>query len=514
MDHLPGEQIHNFHGGLRLRHHKKISCHDPIARLPMPERLLIAVNQHAGAAATPLVKPGYRVLKGQLLAEAPGVPGARVHAPTSGSIAAVLDAPVPHPLGLSEPVIVLETDGKDESVDTNPIWDFRQLTPDALLERINHAGITGLGGAVFPTAIKVNAARDAGIHTLVLNGSECEPYISCDEMLMREDPQRIIQGAQILHHVLGTKRVIFYIEDQMGAVQQALETAIEDLKASVVRLARVTTIYPEGGERQLVQVLTGKQVPSGGFPTDVGILVQNVGTVAAVADAVLDDMPLIQRVVTVSGEGVNHPRNLRVLLGTPMGHLIRHCGGYHKGAARMVMGGPLMGIPLQGDNLPVTKACNCILVLTEDDIKPPQPEMPCINCGECVRVCPAQLLPQQLHWYIRAKEFDKVEKLNLSDCIECGCCDVVCPSHIPLVEYYRFGKDELRKRDQEREDADSARKRFESRELRLEQVKIEQRLRREQKKKAIGDNATRQANIDAAVARSKARKLQQEPGIE
>lgn len=506
MDHLPGEQVHRFHGGLRLRHHKKISCRDPIARLPMPEHLVIAINQHAGPPAQSVVKPGYRVLKGQLIAEAPDVPGARVHAPTSGSVTAVQEEPVPHPLGVPQPCIMLQSDGKDESVEHEPIWDFRQLEPELLLERINRAGITGLGGAVFPTAIKVNAARDAGIHTLVLNGAECEPFISCDEMLMREDPQRIIQGAQILHRVLGTKRVIFYIEDQMGAVKLALQTAVEDLKASAIRIVRVSTIYPEGGERQLVQVLTGQEVPSGGFPTDIGILVQNVGTVAAIADAVLDDMPLIQRIVTVTGEGINHPRNLRVLIGTPISHLIRHCGGYHEGATRMVMGGPLMGVPLAGDGLPVTKACNCVLVLTEDDIRPPQAEMPCINCGECVRVCPAQLLPQELHWYIRAKDFDTVEKLNLADCIECGCCDVVCPSHIPLVEHYRYGKSELLALAAERGNAEAARKRYESRELRLQRVKVEQRERREAKKKAIADTGSRQANIDAAVARSKARR--------
>ncbi len=410
--------------------------------------------------------------------------------------------------------IILQPDGKDETGELEPIWDFRQLEPEQLLERINRAGIAGLGGATFPTSIKLDAARDPGIHALVLNGSECEPYISCDEMLMREDPQRIIQGSQILHRVLGTKRVIFYIEDQMGAVKKALETAVEDLKASAARFARVSTIYPEGGERQLVQVLTGEEVPSGGFPTDVGILVQNVATVSAVADAVLDDMPLIQRVVTVNGEGVNHPRNLRVLIGTPVSHLIRHCGGYRQGAARLVMGGPLMGIPLASDNVPVTKACNCILALTEENIRPPQPEMPCINCGECVRVCPAKLLPQELHWYIRARDFKVVEKLNLADCIECGCCDVICPSHIPLVEYYRYGKSELRARAIEKQQAEAGRKRVESRTARLEQVKTEQRERREAKKKVVANDQSRQASIDAAVARSRARKQQQKPDPE
>ncbi len=513
MHHLPGEQIHHFHGGLRLRHHKKISCQDPIARLPMPERLVIAVNQHAGATGRPVVKPGYRVLKGELIAEAAGVPGARVHAPTSGIIFAIQDEAIPHPLCIPQPCIILQPDGRDESVAHEPVWDFRQLEPEQLLGRINRAGITGLGGAVFPTAIKVNAARDAGIHTLVLNGAECEPYISCDEMLMREDPQRIIQGAQILHQLLGTKRVIFYIEDQMGAVKLALQTAVEDLKASAIRIVRVSTIYPEGGERQLVQVLTGGEVPSGGFPTDVGILVQNVATVAAVADAVLDDMPLFQRVVTVTGDGINHPRNLRVLIGTPISHLVRHCGGYHEGVTRMVMGGPLMGIPLQSDELPVTKACNCVLALTEANIQPPQAEMPCINCGECVRVCPAQLLPQELYWHIRAKDFKTVKQLNLADCIECGCCDLICPSHIPLVEYYHYGKSELRTQAAEHVNAEAARNRYESRETRLQQVKIEQREQREAKKKLLADDRSRKQAIEAAVARSKARKLRrdQEP---
>ncbi len=507
MQHIPGEQLHHFHGGLRLRHNKKIACRQPIADLPLSKRYVIPLSQHAGAPATSCVSVGDQVLKYQPLAENPGIPGARVHAPSSGRIEAIERHLVPLPGGPQAPCIVLQSDGRDEPLPLDPLPV--DASADVLLARMDAAGIVGLGGAVFSTAAKVDGAARQNIHTLVLNGAECEPYIACDEMLMREQPERIVRGAQVLHRLLGTERVIIAIEDQMGAVKQAFDTATKDLED--FQVTRVTTIYPEGGERQLIEVLTGEQVPADGFPQDMGLLVQNVGTVAAVADAVLDGRPLIERVVTVTGPGIRQPGNVMARIGTPVRELIEACGGYREDARRLIMGGPLMGVALASDQVPVSKAFNCALVLREKDIRAPQPAMPCINCGECVRVCPAQLLPQELYWYIRSDQYDEVEALNLSACIECGCCDFICPSHIPLVDYYRYAKDELRQRAEDRTRAELAKARFDARTERLARIKAERKAAREKKKKALAQARDKQARIAAAVERSKARREQTPP---
>ncbi len=270
--------------------------------------------------------------------------------------------------------------------------NWQQASPAELRQAIGSAGIVGLGGAVFPTGYKVNHASEQGIHTLILNGSECEPYISCDEMLMREQPDSIVLGAQILQKAVGANRTVVAIEDQMGVVNAALLRAIENSGAENIDVVKVTTIYPEGGEKQLIKVLTGLEVPSGGRPTDLGLLCQNVATATAVARAVTEGKPLIERIVTVTGNGVRKPRNLLAQIGTPISNLVDQCGGYTSAAARLVLGGPMMGYALSSDSNPVIKAANCILVLSEDDIRPRQAEMPCIRCGECARVCPSLLL--------------------------------------------------------------------------------------------------------------------------
>ena len=419
---LAGEQLYHFHGGLRLRHNKKISCETPVEKMPLATRYFVPLLQHSGREAEPMVTEGQKILKGEQLGCFRQHGSDCVHAPTSGTVTAIANHPISHPSGAEGRCIVIKPDGLDQWKGLNPVENWEQASPATLREKIGGSGIVGLGGAVFPTGFKVKQASERGIHTLILNGSECEPYISCDEMLMREQPDSIILGARILQKAVGASRTVIAIEDQMGVVNTALTDAVRNSGASGIDIVKVTTIYPEGGEKQLIKVLTGLEVPSGGRPTDLGLLCQNVATATAVARAVTEGKPLIERIVTVTGNGMRKPRNLLAQIGTPISNLVDHCGGYAPGAARLVLGGPMMGYALSSDSNPVIKAANCILVLTDDDILPPQAEMPCIRCGECARVCPAMLLPQALNWSVRNGLWDDTRDLGLSDCIECGCC--------------------------------------------------------------------------------------------
>jgi len=500
-----GEQLYHFHGGLRLRHNKKISCETPVEKTPLATRYFVPLLQHSGREAEPMVCEGQTILKGELVGGCAEGAGECVHAPTSGTVTAIAHRPISHPSGSEGRCVVIKPDGLDQWIRLDAVENWEQADPALLREKIRASGIVGLGGAVFPTGLKLSEASTRGIHTLILNGSECEPYISCDEMLMREHPDSIVLGARIMQKAIGANRTVIAIEDQMGAVNTALTEAVRNSGASGIDVVKVTTIYPEGGEKQLIKVLTGLEVPSGGRPTDLGLLCQNVATATAVARAVTEGKSLIERIVTVTGNGVRKPRNLLAQIGTPISNLVDQCGGYAPDAARLVLGGPMMGYALSSDSNPVIKAANCILVLTGDDIRPPQAEMPCIRCGECARVCPAVLLPQGLNWSVRNGLWDEARQLGLSDCIECGCCDFVCPSHIPLVDWFRFGKSELHLLEQERHGAEAARQRFEARESRLARLKQERKQRIEEKKRALRNDSEKRKNIADAIERVRSR---------
>jgi len=495
-----------------------------IVKAKLPEKLILPLQQHIGVAAKPLVKPGDHVLKGQVLAEARGNISAPIHSPTSGEIIDISEYPVPHPSGLNALCIVLNSDGKDTWCERHPLKNAQTESPEKLRQRIYQAGIVGLGGATFPTSVKLNPPNQARIDTLIINAAECEPYISCDDMLMREYAEEVISGCEIIQYIVSANACLIAIEDNKPQAIKALRSVIKQRAVPAISVIVIPSIYPTGGEKQLVKVVTRKEIPCDGLPSDIGVLVQNVATAVAIHKAIHLGEPLISRVITITGEGIKAPQNMHVLIGTPMAELIAQCAGYHEQASKLIMGGPMMGFSLPTDELPVTRACNCLLV-ENSPVQPPA-TLPCIRCGACAQVCPAQLLPQQLFWHASSKNFDMVQDYHLFDCIECGCCAHVCPSQIPLVQYYRFAKTEIWNQERERIKSDHARTRHDFRQARLDREKKvrEEKLRKKKellaKKKQAEATAAknnneatdidpRKAAIEAAMKRVQAKKATQ-----
>ncbi|MDD9892681.1 MAG: electron transport complex subunit RsxC [Gammaproteobacteria bacterium] len=500
--------VWSFPGGLHPPQFKDLSNTTPIVKAPLPKRVVLPLHMHIGAPAVPMVEVGDRVLRGQMIAKPEGYVSAPVHASISGHVVSIGPRPIPHPSGLEGECIVIESDGKDEAIAPSETAEsFTEVDPSHLRNLVRQAGIVGLGGAAFPSAVKLNPGPSKNnsrpVDTLIINGAECEPYITCDDRLMREEAEEIVAGIRVIMHATGTTRCLIGIEDNKPEAQAAVNAVLTAQKAGHIRVVSTPTIYPEGGEKQLVKVLTGKEVPAGGLPSQVGVICQNVGTTRAIYRAVCKGEPLTNRIVTITGRGVNSAQNLEVRIGTPIEDLINFCGGYTADVERLIMGGLMMGFALATDEIPVVKSTNCVLVATKGEVNTEVGDaMPCIRCGECATVCPVKLLPQQLYWHSKADEFEKTQEYNLFDCIECGCCAHVCPSHIPLVQYYRYAKSEIWEQEKDRRKADGARQRFEFREDRIAREEAEKAERAAAKKKQLEAAKAAKANNagDAAPA--------------
>ena len=498
--------IWNFPGGVHPAENKKQSNTTDIVHARLPEEIVLPVKQHIGKPGNLLVAAGDTVLKGQQLTALDTGFTLPVHAPTSGVITAIEPRTTAHPSGLSEMCVVIKPDGLDTWIEKNPVEDFSTKTSDELLDVIRQAGISGMGGAGFPTAKKLQSGLGR-TDILIVNAAECEPYITSDDKLLQEHADEVLKGIEVVEHILQPKLTVIGIEDNKPNAIKALEIAAKD-KDIVIRV--IPTKYPSGGEKQLIKILTNKEVPAGGIPADIGVLVQNVGSLYSIKRAVIDGEPVVNRVVTLTGKTFKQPRNVWALLGTPVHELLEEFGyKADKKLPRLILGGPMMGFTLPHANVPITKTSNCILAPTRREISPSTYEMECIRCSACAEACPASLLPQQLQWHAKANELDKCEELNIKDCIECGACAFVCPSEIPLVQYYRQAKAEIKTRKDEATAAERAKIRFEEKNARMERDKAERENRfkkaadnrRKDMKSADGDDA-----IAAAIARVKAQK--------
>ncbi|SJL82747.1 electron transport complex subunit RsxC [Vibrio palustris] len=516
IEQIKSGKLWDFPGGIHPPENKKQSTKKPLADAGVPHELILPLKQHIGRAGSVSVKVGDHVLKGQPLTQCNTAFTVPIHAPTSGTIKAIEDRTVPHPSGLSEPCLILESDGDDRWIERTPYRDYHLATPADVIEHIRQAGISGMGGAGFPTARKIESGQ-AKIDMVIINAAECEPYITADDALMREYAADIIAGIEVVEHILSPKLTIIGIEDNKPQAIKALETAAQHHDNIVIRV--VPTKYPSGGAKQLIKLLTNQEVPSGRRSSELGQMVFNVGTVHAIKHAVMDGEPLIQRVVTLTGKAIKHPQNVWARLGTPIQFLLDQFGYKEdKKVPRLIMGGPLMGFTLPHSGVPITKISNCILAPTRRELAPPKPEMPCIRCSACADACPASLLPQQLFWHAKAEEYEKCEELDLKDCIECGACAYVCPSDIPLVQYYRQAKAEIRERRLESEAAERAKQRFEAKKARMEREKEERENRHkkaaEQRRQKMTETSGGNDAVSAAIERVKSQKqaTQQDAG--
>lgn len=494
--------LHSFPGGLHLPTGKAISDSIASVQVPLPERLILSLKQHLGQPARPCVQIGDSVLKGQIIAHPDGASSVPVHASSSGRVVAIGPRALADPLGApgnnDSSCIVIETDGEDRWTELKPIGEYASLDPAVLQQAILDAGIVGLGGAGFPTHLKIREGVENRVDTLIINGVECEPYITCDDRLIQEKAHYVVAGARMIRHAVQAEHCVIAVEDDMPEAYAALAEHIHE----DIELLRVPTRYPAGGEQQLIQVITGREVPSNGLAIDIGVVMQNVATAAAMYRAVTRGEPVVSRYITITGDGVAQPRNLQVLIGTPVRDCLELCAHHAEQDHEIILGGPMMGTRLHDTCVPVVKTSNCVLI--QKPQQRPQ-EMPCIRCGDCVDVCPVRLLPQQLYWFARSGDEPGLRSHHLFDCIECGCCAYVCPSHIPLVQYYRQAKQAIIDTGQRRSSEEQARSRYQAR---------LGRLARQQSEKSAAptasntDRTQKRDLIEAAVARARARRGQ------
>jgi len=483
-----------FPGGIHPPQNKTQSMQLPLGNVPLPPQLIIPLNQHIGAPAKPIVQVGDKILAGQLIAVADGIFSANVHASSSGTVSAIGSYALPHPSGISAEAVVIDTDGKHEWIELQTCENYLTLERVDLIEKIRNAGIAGLGGAGFPTAVKLNTKSSQQIDTLVINGAECEPYITADDMLMQVRAHEIIAGSFLLSYILHhPHRILIAVEDNKPRAIAALQAAVKNFDGinakqdAQIDVVSIPTKYPSGGAKQLIQMLTGREIPHGHHSADISTICVNVGTVAAAWRAVRFGEPLISRITTVVGESLNIQRNIDALVGTPIDYILQQHGFNASAASRVIMGGSMMGFTLPHVQAPLIKTTNCIFAPSKKEAPLPPPAQACIRCGLCAEACPASLLPQQLFWYAQAEDTDRLQAHNLFDCIECGACSYVCPSKIPLVQYYRAAKGNIRQQVADKEKADRSRQRFEFRKLRFEKEEAKKEAKRIARKQAADE---------------------------
>lgn len=489
-------QLFKFKGGVKPATNKTQSVTLPTAIAPMPSRVVVPLHQSIGGTPNPIVSAGDFVLKGQRIGEADGWVSSAVHAPTSGTVLEVSLQPQPHASGLSALSVIIVPDGKDEWITHEPL-DYAHMAPEAVREYLRDSGVVGLGGAVFPSHAKLTPSTTVPMEELVINGAECEPYITCDDMLMRERAEEVLRGAGVFRDLLKPKRVLVGIEDNKPEAIAAMKAALLGLGGGFAEfeIVAVPTRYPAGGAKQLIRVLTGKEVPNGKRSTDLGVQCFNVATAYTAWRAIAHGEPVTSRWVTVTGN-VTSPRNYEVLIGTPIDEILS-LAAPKSDTDGVIMGGPMMGFLVPDLKAPVVKATNCLIAHSPRLFPPKAPEMPCIRCGECARACPHELQPFEMYWFARAKNFGKTQEYNIFDCIECGCCSFVCPSRIPLVQYFRFAKSEIWSREREKKAAETAKERFEFKQFREEREKAE---KAEKLAKAAAAQAAKKAAEAAAAA--------------
>ncbi len=487
-------------GGIHTDGHKHETSGKKIkSDLPLPKKLYIPVQQHVGKAAEPVVLVGEKVLKGQLLAHSQGAISAPVHAPSSGTVIDVLEYPAPHPSALPIRTIVIETDGLEQWTERNIPTDPYRLDPEEICLRVGAAGVVGMGGAVFPSSVKLSLGRKNKIHTLIINAGECEPYLTCDDRLMQERAEDVIGGIRLMLRGMTANRAIIGIEDNKPKAYKAMHKACEPF--AEIEIRQVPTRYPMGWDRQMLRYLTGWEIPADGRATDIGVVIHNVGTAYAVYRAICQGQPLISRIVTVAGGAVRKPMNVEVLLGTLMSEMLAFCKVDKNKMARLVMGGAMMGDALPLTEVPVVKATSAILALSQEDIELPEVK-PCIRCSSCVTACPAGLLPLEMASRIRANKLDAAVDLGLKDCISCGCCSFVCPSNIPLVQYFKYASGELFKRQQMQHKSEQTKRLADDRRDRMEKIRLENEAeaRRMMEARAARAREAELANAQAAKA--------------
>ncbi len=442
---MKGKTFH-FRGGVHPTANKHTSeC--AIRRFPMPAKLHIPLQQHIGAPAEPLVEVGQQVLKGELLANSQGVISAPVHAPTSGTIRVIDDLDAPHPSGLPVRTIVLEADGMDAWKPAAGIDNPFMRAPEEIAAMVGAAGIVGMGGATFPAAVKLHLAMQQTVHTLIINGGECEPYLTCDDRLMQERAEGIITGVRIFKHVLKPVRTVIAIENNKPAAFAAMQEANRALYK--IEIVQVPSRYPMGSEKQMIQAITGREIPAARRAIDAGVVVHNVATAYAAYEAVQLGRPLVSRIVTVTGGAIRQPMNLEVPIGTLLQDLLDYCG-LNSQPQRLLLGGPMMGQVVPHTRVPVVKGSNGVIALTATDLHR-QESRACIRCARCVSVCPMGLLPLEMAARLNKGNIDGALSYGLLDCISCGSCSYVCPSNIPLAHFFNYGKGEhAARQDQER----------------------------------------------------------------